>query len=266
MSSKTREKADREGVLGLRSYSCTNTHLPPVRPSYSSLLPDSLISLYFSLTIAVALLLALPAAARARTTCTTTNGMIVVTMYISFAGASNNLAATWTREILDVWNGPQKHRTYGDCGCPVVFRTVTNCVAAGSPMRPGWHLVNVIPQRNGMPILPYGPSKNRPVVAYMGKTTISPPRNGASVDGEWSEVASRPVDPLTPTGEHYRDAAHEAGHMMGLPERYDNCAGQAASNIMGQTTGPCAVVTPDLVRTIVDGLTGKSVCPLCGRR
>ena len=187
-------------------------------------------------------------------------------MYISFAGVSNNLAAAWTREIVDVWNGPKKHQAYGTCGCPVIFRVVTNHVAAGSALRPGWHLVQVIPSNTvWVPVLPYGPDANRPVVAYMGKTTASPPRGGASVDGEWSELASRPVDPGNPAGERYKDAAHEAGHMMGLPEQYDRATGSIASNIMGRTSGPCAIVTPDLVRKVVDGLTGKSVCPVCGR-
>lgn len=215
---------------------------------------------------AVALLLALPATGRARTTCATTNGTITVTMYVSFAGASNALADAWTREILDVWNGPKKHRPYGACGCPVVFRIVTNHVAAGSPMKPGWHLVNVIPRGDGMPVLPYGPSAGRPVVAYMGKTTSSPPQRGASVDGDWSEVASRPVNPARPGGERYKDAAHEAGHMMGLPECCEESTGKPADNIMGKTAGPSSIVTPDLVRRIVDGLTGKSVCPACGKR
>jgi len=222
--------------------------------------------LCFFRIIGAALLLALPATGWARTTCTTTNGTIAVTMYVAFAGASNTIADAWTREILDVWNGPQKHQTYGACGCPVVFRVVTNHVAAGSAMRPGWHLVHVIPRKDGMPILPYGPDRNKRVVAYMGKTTHSPPCGGASVDGEWSEVASRSVNPDQPNGARYKDAAHEAGHMMGLPEYYDGGAGRAASNIMGRTTGPCAIATPDLVRTIIDGLTGKTVCPVCGRR
>jgi hypothetical protein len=214
-----------------------------------------------------ALLLALPAAAPARTTCTATNGTIAVTMYIDFAGASNSVASAWTREILEVWNGPQKHRAYGKCGCAVVFRVVTNHVAAGSAMRAGWHQVQAIPSNTvWAPVLPYGPDVNRPVVAYMGKTTHSPPRGGASVDGEWSELASRPVDPARPDGERYKDAAHEAGHMLGLPEQYDRATDSAASNIMGRTSGPGAVATPDLVRAVVNGLTETSVCPLCGRR
>lgn len=221
---------------------------------------------FLSRTIVAAFLLTLPSTGRARTTCMVTNGTISITMFISFAGESNGLAAAWTHEIMDVWNGPKKHQTYGGCGCPVVFHVVTNHIAAGSSAPPGWHLVHVIPQNAGrLPILPYGPNANQRVVAYMGKTTSSPPRGGASVDGEWSELASRSVDPAQPHGKRYKDAAHEAGHMMGLPENYNHESGWMASNIMGQTAGLDSIATPDLVRKIVDGLTGTSVCPICGR-
>jgi len=213
-------------------------------------------------TICAILLAAFCAEAPARTTCEVKDGKIVVTMYIAFRGASDELAGRWVKEILDVWNGPDGFREYGDCKCHVVFAVEMVNLKDDERFPRGYHRVEVQPYNGKHESLPRAPN-GLVAVAYMGKTTRSPSVRGASIDGVWSTRASAPVNPRKPKGERFKDAAHEAGHMMGLPDYYNSKTKWIGKNIMGYTWGPHSVVTPDLVKLIVHSVTGKSHCPIC---
>jgi hypothetical protein len=212
-----------------------------------------------ALPAALIFLLAAPAAP-ARTTCEVRDGVIVVTLRIAFQGASDALIARWADEICCTWNGRNGHQTYGDC--PVLFVVKTRRVPPGQPFPQGWHRVHVVPWDGTDSTMPQTPDGDR-AVAFMGLSTHSPAVRGATIDGVWSAHASAPVDPLRPHRGRFKDAAHEAGHMMGVRDQYDHELRLYARNLMGHTCGPHAVVTPRLVREAVDGITGKSWCPAC---
>lgn len=195
--------------------------------------------------------------ALARTTCEVVDGKIVITLYIAFEGASEEMVQHWAQEIVDVWNGPSYQRTYGDCGCPVVFDVKTRILRPGEPWPVGWHYIAIVEE--GLPRVK-GPN-NESAIAYIGRTLPSPPPLGLSVDGEWAAKTSYPV-PGAKDGERFKHAAHEAGHLMGLCDDYS----EANTHIMGRTSGPYARPTPEQIREIIHIVTGKDACPLCAAR
>ncbi|NOZ77379.1 MAG: hypothetical protein GXO65_06940 [Euryarchaeota archaeon] len=89
-------------------------------------------------------------------------------------------------------------------------------------------------------------------VGYMGYNTQSPSQGGASLDGWWSDQMSRPVS--GGDGETYKDAAHEAGHMMGLDDG-------EGGGIMSDTSGPNAKPTQEQINKVVENICGPDACP-----
>ena len=213
-------------------------------------------------TTVAAALLAFCAEAPARTTCEVKDGNIVVTMYIAFRGGDDELIARWVKEITDVWNGQDGYQEYGQCKCRVKFVVEMQKLKEGERAPRGWHYVEVKPYDGKRESLPQTPD-GQVTIAYMGRTTSSPSVRGASIDGVWSTRSSAPVNPRKPQGERFKDAAHEAGHVMGLPDYYNRKTKWMAKNIMGHTSGPNSIVTPDLIRLIVQSVTGKGYCPKC---
>lgn len=202
--------------------------------------------------LALFILLLLSGFASAETTCKTENCRITITIHIAFAGANDTQINDWAREIENVWN--QNGQTTGDCKCPVMYiveaKKAVNCI----PIPQGYHCVNVLPWNGSLeslPQLPAGPRAGERVTGYMGKTTQSP--STSSLDGDWSDMMSRPVNASDPNGEHYADAAHEAGHMMGLD---DNDGG----GIMSFTSGPNAKPTQAQIDKTVEKACGPNAC------
>ena len=190
---------------------------------------------------------------------------ITITIKIAFAGATDQQIENWKNEIEDVWNGPNNYQTTGDCDCEVEFKVETmkitnpaniNC----NPPPAGYHCIMVTPWSNNNANLPwfYRPDGGKEyVTAYMGYNSQSPSQGGASINGWWSDQTSRPVIGADgqPTGENYKDAAHEAGHMMGLGDD------KGAPNIMGQTSGSNAKPTQEQIDQVVNNVCGEGACP-----
>ncbi|MCE5279869.1 MAG: PA14 domain-containing protein [Planctomycetaceae bacterium] len=205
---------------------------------------------------------ALCSTAAARTTFDVKDGKMVVTVYIAYKGGNDALIERWNKEILDTWNGPEGSQAYGQCGHRVVFALETVTVPADKPFPKGYHRIEIQPYDGRESSLPHTPD-GRVAIAYMGKTTHSPSRGGASIDGVWSTQSSALVNPRRRGGERFKDAAHEVGHMMGLADYYDHKIKFYGNNLMGSTSGPNARVTTQLVQGVVEALTGKFYCPLC---
>lgn len=203
----------------------------------------------------------------AETTCDVNEAecKITITIKIAFAGASDQQIQNWKNEIEEVWNGPDNYQVSGDCNCLVEFKVETmkitnpanvNC----NPPPAGYHCVMVTPWNNNNNNLPwfYKPDGTKEyVTAYMGYNSQSPSQGGASINGWWSDQTSRPVVDAqgNPTGENYIDAAHEAGHMMGLADD------KGAPNIMGQTSGPNAKPTQEQIDQVVKNVCKDKTCP-----
>lgn len=192
--------------------------------------------------------------ALSNTSCEIKDCKIIITINIAFAGATDSQINSWSQEINDVWNG--NGQTTGDCKCPVIFKLNTTKVANCTPIPAGYHCVQVLPWNGtdaSLPHLPAGPDKGRAVVGYMGKTTQSPSIGGVSLDGEWSDMTSRPIDPNDPSKGNYNDAAHEVGHMLGLAD--------GSGGLMNFTSGNDSKPTQQHIDDAVNNICGPNACP-----
>ncbi|MBD3360398.1 hypothetical protein GF366_01195 [Candidatus Peregrinibacteria bacterium] len=195
----------------------------------------------------------------AENTCSRTECKITITINIAFAGATNQQMNKWVNEIKDVWNQP--NQTTGKCECEVAVEVNAtnppNCQHDDAKNR---HCVTVTA---ALPVDSNG-------VQRIALQVIS--QNGQSTNGKWSTSTSREISgPVTVGGETYnpqqgetfKDAAHEAGHMLGLGEDYDEATGQYGNSIMGRTWGPDAKPNQAQIDQIVENnCTGEDKkCP-----
>jgi len=204
--------------------------------------------------------------ALATTECKRVGCTITITIKIAFVGATAQQMQNWKNEIETVWNEPDT----GKCECDVKFnvetKSVPSCQHADAQ---GQHCVEVTAT------LPKD-SNNVERVAFM----LGISQSGSSINGTWWTNTSRPIEgpftignepPYTPQpGENFKDAAHEAGHMMGLGDDYDPATGQYGNNIMGRTWGPNAKPTQAQIDQVVaNNCKGEDAkCPAeccCGR-
>ncbi|GEM_PF-1222531 len=194
-----------------------------------------------------------PSGGAGATSCSRQECDITITISIAFAGeATDNMIDKWKTEIEDVWNGGKgKHQTYGDCKCKVHFSVVTTKTRDCNPPPAHFHCVHVTTQ------LPKDTAGNE-YVAYMYGVS----KNGNGVNGWWSTQTSRPIPNSNPPA-NYNDAAHEAGHMMGLEDDYDKDSDTYGDNIMGKTWGPNAKPTQDQIDAVVEKNCGgdDAECP-----
>ena len=202
------------------------------------------------------MLLLLTSVSFAETTCTVGNCEITITVKIAFSGANDTYINNAENEIENTWNGPDGFRTVGDCKCKMKVEVETMKITNASqvncnPGPPGYHCIMVTDYNNNPPRNQTNMTGARFYIGYMyGIATGS---GGNSQKGWWSDIMSRPADANNPQGEHYKDFAHEAGHMMGL----EDCDG----GIMCRTSGANSSPTQANLDEIANDMCGADYCP-----
>ena len=196
----------------------------------------------------------------AETTCEAKDCKITITIKIAFAfdqriQNQSQYMQNVKDEIERIWNGDQG-RTFGDCKCPVSFKVETKKITdAGqvncNPGPPGYHCIMVTDFNNNPPRNQSSWTGAKFYAGYM--YGIATGNGGNSQKGWWSNILSRPVNASDPTGEHYIDYAHEAGHMMGLED--------GDGGIMDITNGANAQVQQTHIDEIVTEICGANACP-----
>jgi hypothetical protein len=200
------------------------------------------------------ILLAQPA--HAKTGCKTEDCKITITIKMAFSYNSSEISAGtingWMNDIEDVWNGPNGYRTTGDCECEVRFKAEWKQITDPSqvncnPGPPGYHCIMVTdydkdPPRNQTSL--QGAETYR---GYMYGVS----QGGASTNGWWSDDMN---DPYPGTGADTHDAAHEAGHMMGLDDG-------EGDGIMTHTSGDKAKPTQENIDDAVKNVCPAGACP-----
>ncbi|MBC2713988.1 MAG: hypothetical protein HF978_01655 [Desulfobacteraceae bacterium] len=183
----------------------------------------------------------------AQTTCEAKDCKITITIKIAFAGATDAQMNDWKQDIEDVWNGDGP--TTGDCDCPVTFKVETTKITDPAkincrPPPAGYHCIMVTPFATNPP----KDTRGNTYVGYMYPPGIS--RHGQSLCGWWSDIMNRPA----PAGGIYHDAAHEAGHMMGLDDK-------EGDGLMTHTSGDKAKPTQENIDAVVKNICGANACP-----
>ncbi|MBN1169392.1 hypothetical protein JXA56_00020 [Candidatus Micrarchaeota archaeon] len=188
----------------------------------------------------------------ASTTCNVDGCDITITLKIAFSGADDAYIQNAKNEIESVWNGPGGSRTIGDCKCTMKFEVITNKTADCKNNPPqDWHCIMVTDYNNEPPRNQTNWTGAEFYIGYM--YNISTGNGNNSVKGWWSNIMSRPVDANDPQGEHYKDFAHEAGHMMGL----EDGDGGIMSRTFGANSGP----TQANLEEIANDICGANACP-----
>ncbi|MBU0532080.1 hypothetical protein KKB44_01155 [Candidatus Micrarchaeota archaeon] len=213
------------------------------------------------LVFGIILILLIPLSS-AETTCETNNCNIKITLKLAFSGATDDYINRVEQEIENTWNGPDGFRTTGDCKCKMTFEVETMKITNASqvncnPGPPGYHCIMVTPY-----FKPNGQYDNPPrnqtnitgATIYLGYMYgIATGDGGNSQKGWWSDLMSRPVNANDPNGEHYKDFAHEAGHMMGLED--------GDGGIMSRTSGANSDPTQANIDEIANDICGANACP-----
>lgn len=181
-------------------------------------------NVFTRLTIAMLALVwaTLPCGVCAETTCERIGCNFTITIKMVAVGGTQDLIDGWISDIESVWNGPVIDNgdspSHGECECPVTVDVdfagwVPDC---SSPAAAGYHCVEVTPGY-------VRDTANKLYRAYMRGVS----QNGSSITGWWSsEWVNAPAvfgpgegqagPPALYNDVH--DAAHEAGHMMGLDD------------------------------------------------
>jgi hypothetical protein len=134
---------------------------------------------------------------------------ITVTLFLEFYGplAIPANVASITAAISSKWSG---HTTTSGKTLNVAFVTITDPNATGPPGTPGYHEIGIVPRDA--------------VRSYVGGPLVAP-NNGTGNTCLWEENL--------PAGTY----AHEAGHLMGLPDRYDDYKKQPDGSWVNANTG-----------------------------
>lgn len=197
----------------------------------------------------------LPAEASGQTTCQRDGCVITITIHMVAVGGDRQTIDRWIQDIEQVWNGPltngDQSPTYGECKCPVVVSVnfagwVTDCTSQAAQ---GYHCIQITP----------GPVRDTAGKTYRGYMRgVS--QNGSSISGWWSSDQMNTLLVVgpgqgvqgPPAMYQAHDAAHEAGHMLGLDDDYNRDQNRYGRNIMGTTYGGDARPTPAQINAIVE--------------
>jgi hypothetical protein len=199
-----------------------------------------------------AVIMFLASASFAETTCTVGDCEITITLKIAFSGANDTYINNAENEIENTWNGPDGFRTVGDCKCKMKIEVETKKAADCKNNPPaGYHCIMVTDYNNNPPRNQTNWTGAKFYIGYM--YGIATGNGGNSQKGWWSDIMSRPVNASNPQGEHYKDFAHEAGHMMGL----EDCDG----GIMCRTSGNNSDPTQANLDEIANDMCGPNACP-----
>ncbi len=198
------------------------------------------------------LILGLSTLAFAETICTRDDCEITITLKIAFQGADDAYINRAVNEIQNTWNGPNGYRTTGDCKCKIKFQVLTTKAQDCKNNPPnGYHCVMVTDYNNNPPRNQTNITGAKYYIGYMYGVVSG---NGSNSEkGWWSSIMSRPVNANQPQGEHYKDFAHEAGHMMGLED--------GDGGIMSRTSGANSGPTQANIDEIANDICGANACP-----
>lgn len=213
-----------------------------------------------SIAVLAFLCATLPGLARGETTCERNGCIFTITIKMAAVGGTQDLIDGWVADIESVWNGPVINDgdspTHGECECPVSVEVnfggwVPDC---SNPAANGYHCVEVTPDYAR-------DTSNKIYRAYMRGVS----QNGSSISGWWSSTwVNAPAvigpgegrqGPPVPYDDLH-DAAHEAGHMMGLDD-----VDPPEANLMGMTWGEAARPTQAQIDQIVENNCGGEECP-----
>lgn len=185
--------------------------------------------------------------ADATTTCERTDCNITITINMVAVGGNQQTIDNWIQDIDNVWNGPVigngDSPTFGECKCPV--QVVVNFAGwvndCDDQAAASYHCIEITPDyardtaggthRAYM----YGVSqKGGRITGWWSSNHVNQPLYLAPEPGAQGPVAYFPV---------VHDAAHEAGHMMGLGDN---------GNLMGVTWGDNAKPNQGHIDAIVE--------------
>lgn len=161
----------------------------------------------------------------AETSCKREGCDITITIKMAFSGTDNATINKWVKDIEDTWGG----NTFGECKCPVHVKVAwenignASCQSNYTTTKQGYHCINV---SNTTHVTING-NNYRGVMWGVSK-------NGSSLAGFWGTSINQP---LAGVAGDIHDAAHEAGHMMGLDDEYNASTNTYPPNIMGRTWG-----------------------------
>jgi len=178
---------------------------------------------------------------------------IRITIKIAFSGADNATIQAWVKDIESVWNG----YTYGDCKCPVKVSVDWKSITGSCEQnpQPGYHCIDVTQD--------YAHDTAGKIYrGYMKGVSAK----GTDTLGWWSLHMNEPLPGVQGT---IHDAAHEAGHMLGLQDDYNATSNTYGENIMGLTWGDKAKPIQAQINKIVETNLGSNACQkqcCCGNK
>jgi putative sterol carrier protein len=222
------------------------------------MIPRNFQGIALILTVVILGSFALIYPAQAETECKTQDCKIEITIKIAFSYNDSEIqagqVAGWASDIESVWNGPDGFQLTGDCQCEVRFKVETMKItdpaqANCNPGPPGYHCVMITDYDQN-------PPRNQTAMqgAEFYRGYMYPPgvaSSGQSLNGWWSDDMD---EPHPTTGEDVHDAAHEAGHMMGLDDK-------EGGGIMTHTSGDNAKPTQQNIDDAVKNVCGPDACP-----
>lgn len=143
--------------------------------------------------------IAFPAApAQASVTVETTPTQITIDVPMELRGGTPEVIARWTRAIDQFWGSTPGSNTFCAGSREVIFRPTFRVLAPGATPTPGWTVVDVV--------------RPAPGVFFVSSVTQGvPPIDARNRDmtASWDATASAAT------------IAHEFGHVIGLPDEYD---------------------------------------------